>query len=464
MMQRRQLQQNIKLSDMTRADNRKNGGIYGWLVVLGSHICCAFIFGVIQSIGPLFIAIQDYFDETSSRVSWIISLMVCIEFGVGPFVNICVKKIGYRLTVMSGAAMSSIGLLLSAFAPNIEFLYFSFGFLVGLGHGLVNSPAIGIMALYIKKRFALANAIALTGSGIGAIVFPPLLQLLIDSYGWRGALIVFSAVNAHMFVSASLFKSPSLQRTDHGENSALNVENVDKKSDIKNHGIIQTIRQLCDCGLFIKYPSFVVVCITVFFGIGMGFHGVPAHAIARAKVLKVGTPQEISFLASALGISSILGRATVPVILYLFSRYLTSSRLFGIALILTGVAYIVSGLCKTYVSYMAFSLVFGFLSGIFLTVIVLVLKDIVSGVMLTAALSLYAPFLATGGLIGPPCAGFIYDETGDYNNSFYFYGIAAVMAGLIILISEFIMNERQMKSGTVGNDVEMKVVESENNS
>ncbi|XP_070554898.1 monocarboxylate transporter 13-like [Ptychodera flava] len=317
------------------------------------------------------------------------------------------------------------------------------------------------MALYIKNRFALANAIAYAGCGMGVFVFPPLLQLLINSYGWRGALIVFSAINAHMFVSASLFKSPSLQQSDHGENSALNVEIVNKKSDIKNHGILETIRQLCDCGLFVKDPSFIVACMAGFFGIGIGYNGVPVHTIARAEVLKVGTPQEISFLASALGISSILGRVSVPVILYLLSRYLTSSRLFGITLVLSGVAYFVSVLCKTYASYMAFTLVLGFLSGIFLTVTVLVLKDIVSGVMLTAGLNLYSPFIATGGLIGPPCAGLIYDETGDYNNSFYFYGIAGLVGGLIMVIPEFIKNGRHMKSGTVGYDDEMQAVEGE---
>ncbi|XP_070555327.1 monocarboxylate transporter 13-like [Ptychodera flava] len=186
----------------------RDGGFYGWLVVFGSYVCCVFAYGAYVAIGIFFVAIQQSFQVTSVRVSWILSVQIFLQMILGPLASICVENIGYRLTVGIGTLVSSLGLFLNAFAQNVEFLYFSFGVLVGVGYSLTGSPSLGIIPLYINKRYAVANALSLTGAGTGSLALGTLMQALIGHYGWRGAFIVFSAINAQMGISAALFRYP----------------------------------------------------------------------------------------------------------------------------------------------------------------------------------------------------------------------------------------------------------------
>lgn len=52
----------------------------------------------------------------------------------------------------------------------------------------------------------MAYGIGLSGSGIGTFVLAPLVQLLIDLYSWRGALLVLSAFVANLCVCGALLR------------------------------------------------------------------------------------------------------------------------------------------------------------------------------------------------------------------------------------------------------------------
>ena len=48
-----------------------------------------------------------------------------------PIANILCNKYGYRKVTMFGGLLLFVGFGLSAFAPNLEFLYFSYSILAG---------------------------------------------------------------------------------------------------------------------------------------------------------------------------------------------------------------------------------------------------------------------------------------------------------------------------------------------
>jgi MCP family monocarboxylic acid transporter-like MFS transporter 14 len=69
----------------------------------------------------------------------------------------------------------------------------------GIGFGLIYVPSIITVGFYFEKWRALATGIGVCGSGIGTFMFAPITTALIESLGWRTALlcqgaIVFSSV------------------------------------------------------------------------------------------------------------------------------------------------------------------------------------------------------------------------------------------------------------------------------
>ena len=49
----------------------------------------------------------------------------------GPVAGILTNKFGYRFVTILGALLEALGVFLTAFTPNLEFLYFSVGILIG---------------------------------------------------------------------------------------------------------------------------------------------------------------------------------------------------------------------------------------------------------------------------------------------------------------------------------------------
>ena len=55
----------------------------------------------------------------------------------------------------------------------------------GIGVGLLNLPSIVTVGFYFDRRRALANGIAICGTGIGTFVFAPVASYLVSEFGWK---------------------------------------------------------------------------------------------------------------------------------------------------------------------------------------------------------------------------------------------------------------------------------------
>lgn len=66
--------------------------------------------------------------------------------------------------------------------------------------------------LYYDKHRSLATGVATAGSGLGGIVFPNLVQYLIDEYGWRGSLLLVAGLNMNTFIFSALLRDSPMQK------------------------------------------------------------------------------------------------------------------------------------------------------------------------------------------------------------------------------------------------------------
>uniref|UniRef100_A0A667YNJ9 Major facilitator superfamily (MFS) profile domain-containing protein n=1 Tax=Myripristis murdjan TaxID=586833 RepID=A0A667YNJ9_9TELE len=177
-------------------------GGWGWAVVAAGFTAMLLVYGSPQSVGVLYPEWLLVYQEGKSRTAWVGSVVSGVGMLIGPVCSACVVNFGARPATVFSGVMVSGGLMLSAFAPNIPFLIFSYSIVVGIGAGLLYASVITITCLYFDKRRGLALGIVITGSSVGGFVYATLQTVLVDWYGLEGCLLVIGALALNIVACA----------------------------------------------------------------------------------------------------------------------------------------------------------------------------------------------------------------------------------------------------------------------
>ena len=105
-----------------------------------------------------------------------------------PLIGSLAQKYGIRTLGMAGLVGHALGYLLLSVNPNsLPLWYLTWGLISFLAAGSL--PIIWTSALngwFVKNR-GKAVGITMAGTGIGAFLLPPIVELLISEFGWRYA-------------------------------------------------------------------------------------------------------------------------------------------------------------------------------------------------------------------------------------------------------------------------------------
>ncbi|XP_053292602.1 monocarboxylate transporter 12-B isoform X1 [Pleuronectes platessa] len=181
-------------------------GGWGWMIVAGCFLATICIRAVTRCVSIFFVEFQLHFEQDYSTTAWIHSLIDCTTMLCAPLGGFLGSRVSCRATVILGGLLSAAGFVLSSFASSLEYLYSSLGILTGLGFALSYTPAIAMVGRYFNERKALAYGIAQSGCGIGTFILAPVVQLLIEQYSWRGALLILGGFVANLCVVGALMK------------------------------------------------------------------------------------------------------------------------------------------------------------------------------------------------------------------------------------------------------------------
>lgn len=131
----------------------------------------------------------------------------------GPIASFLTDRYGCRKVTIAGSILAAVGFILSSQVQSIDMMYITFGGIAGFGMSLCYVAAIVIVAYYFDKRRSLATGLSVCGSGIGTFLFAPLIQFLLDTYGWRYTQITLAGIILNMCVCGMLMRD--LEWTTH---------------------------------------------------------------------------------------------------------------------------------------------------------------------------------------------------------------------------------------------------------
>ncbi|XP_062620020.1 monocarboxylate transporter 12-like [Saccostrea cucullata] len=203
-------------------------GGYGWVIVISAFFVMLISEGFSLSFGVLFTELSDVFGQSKSVTSIVASLFYGIPMVCGPIASAIVTKLGCRKAQILGGLITSIGVLASAFVNSIGLICLTLGFVAGFGLSIGYITSAVLVAYYFEKRRSLASGLSVCGSGIGTFVFAPLLEFLIEEYGWRGSFVILSAITLNLVVCGALMRPLEFTPLEEWKRNLEKFENMAK--------------------------------------------------------------------------------------------------------------------------------------------------------------------------------------------------------------------------------------------
>lgn len=157
----------------------------------------------------------------------------------GPFISALINRFGFRRVAVTGSILASISCILTAQSSSLYVTLFTHGIVGGIGFGMIYLPAIIAVGFYFERLRALATAIAICGAGIGGIILPPALTLILDNVGWRHTFRLMAAMSVTCAFFGLLYKPliPILVYKSEKQESSTKVPEEKKSFFSKFHNL-----------------------------------------------------------------------------------------------------------------------------------------------------------------------------------------------------------------------------------
>ncbi|KAG6040921.1 hypothetical protein E4U41_006642 [Claviceps citrina] len=187
-----------------------DGGWLAWSQVLAANLANAVSWGYAATFGIYQLYYVDSLGLASADVSWIGSVQVFIGFLVcAPAGRIA--DAGYpREVIILGCFFIVLGSFMTSFCTEYWQIMLAQGICLGIGIGVVSTPAVTITSSYFKKRKPLALSLSAVGTSAGGVIFPATVQYLIPQIGFRWASRVAALVALIICSSSCLLLRPRL--------------------------------------------------------------------------------------------------------------------------------------------------------------------------------------------------------------------------------------------------------------
>lgn len=168
---------------------------YGWIVVAIAFVTMATAITARTSYSLLLPEIIEEFGWSSGLTSGAFAIGFAASTAFLPLVGVLMDRYGPRLVVPMGAILVASGLAAAPLITSPLTLYLALGLLLVTGSMAMSyiGHSMFLPNWFVRNR-GLAIGIAFSGVGVGGVVLLPLMQVVIDDYGWRTACLAMAGL------------------------------------------------------------------------------------------------------------------------------------------------------------------------------------------------------------------------------------------------------------------------------
>ena len=234
-----------------------------------------------------------------------------MSFFIGPLVARIVTNFGSRKVCILGSLLFFIGVLGASFSGSLEVLLVCYSLVTGVGFGCMVIPGVVACQDHFTRRRALAQAIAVCGTGMGTLVLPPFVEALIADAGWRWTLRALSGVCLASALCGVAMFTPTNNNNNTQNREELSHTDIDQEPPTGWRWLLSLVvgQGLATTKFF---PMFLIVMVGDFLAtmsLYIPYTHLPDLAMARGV-----SSRNAAFLISAAGIGSMVGRILAGVL------------------------------------------------------------------------------------------------------------------------------------------------------
>ncbi|KAF8162173.1 major facilitator superfamily domain-containing protein [Mycena galopus ATCC 62051] len=334
------------------------GGCQAWATVFGAFLIqfCGFgyttSFGVYQDF-----YVRDYLSQSSSSAistafhsRWIGSINTLLIVSMGLLIGRLYDRGHFHLLLYGGCLIQSFSIFMLSLCQRQQLyqMFLAQGVGMGLGAGIVYVPSVAIISHYFHKRRALAMSIVASGSSLGAVIHPIMLNnTLHSSLGFGTAVRASAGLISGLLLIACLIMRPRLPPTQNAPQLSQSLRRIGHdmpyilatlglamfsfafyfplfflQLDSVTHGIDRTF----------SFYSLVIISASSFVGrICTGFF---AHSLGIANMATASAGCGAVFIFGMIGLSNIAS-VVILAILYGFCAGVFISTMAPLVAILT---------------------------------------------------------------------------------------------------------------------------------
>jgi MFS family permease len=381
----------IGLSSTVSPSNRRAA-----LQVLAAFLTCTISWGLPSAFGVYQLHYRDTLRLPQSEISWIGSTQFLLTYGTCTLSGRLADAGYIRLTMAGGAFLVVFGTFMTSLGTEYWHFFLAQGVCVGIGLGVMFMPPLSVTSSYFDENRTMALTCAATGTSVGGVVFPAIMQYC-RPHEWAVRVTGFVAA-ACMGIALAVVR-PRLPPRRSGP--------VVEWAAFKEMPYM-----LYAVGAFLLYWA-------LFFG---AFY---INSFAR-NVIGFSTTDSVQLLLIMNGVS-IPAR---PIAGYVANKhvgvmntYIASTVFFGVVQLAWMAVHDRAGM---YVIAVFFGLGNGVCQGLFLGSLASLTKDVTK---MGTRIGMVHTIVAFATLAGPPTAGAIIDSAGGS------YRGAQIWAGTLILVA-----------------------------
>lgn len=401
--------------EVRRSPENNSGFFYGYLIVLIAFIIMSVLWGAFYAFGVFFKPILKEFGWTRAMTAGAFSLCSMITGLLTIAIGGLTDKFGSRMIMTVCGLLLGLGYLLMSQLSAIWQLYLFYGGIVGAGMACSFVPLMSTVTRWFREKRSAMTGIVVAGTGIGALIGPPVVSRLISGYGWRVSyLILGSSVLVVVVLCAQFIRHDPAQ-----------MGQVSYSGDQEGKKVLMQNTK----GLSLKEAASTTQFWIVFgmiLSLGFCVFAVMVHIVPHAAELGISAISAANILATIGGVSIVgkvlMGRA---------ADRIGNRQNFIVGFILMSAALFWVIPAKRESILYLFAAVFGFAYGGCISSESPIVAELFGLSSHGLILGVIAFSFLLGGAAGPLLLGYIFDVTGSYQWGFLVCAVISFV-GLIL--------------------------------